>query len=348
MPGILKAIGGGNSHACGSLENYLNQDKKVMNDERIGINCDAETFNADFRLERAKHLIDKEARAYLHYSLSYRKTDGLSNQEILEQAKKLVEGVDKFKGHQIAIICHSDKENHPHCHIVVNAVNSETGRKLAFDKEDLKRAKENLIALDKEKGLGVEVKTHKGYRNQSMKGYKMTEKGERGDKSVWKVAIKNAVIENIGKSVSKDDFIGRMEKQGFSVEWAGNKKNITISDSEGHKRRLSNIEKEYPEFEGKLTKESLEQIFEYNAIVSEMAESVEVPKELTSSQSHEVETTKTEEIQNSNDNSNCLEANSLGIEVGEDDEGGGGSSVPTKKRNPWENIKNSFERGFER
>lgn len=344
MPGILKAIGGGNSHACGSLENYLNQDKKVMNDERIGINCDAETFNADFRLERFKFDIDKSARAYLHYSLSYRETDGLSNKEILEQAKKLVESIDKFKGHQIAIICHSDKENHPHCHIVVNAVNSETGRKLAFDKEDLKRAKERLITLDKEKGLGVEVKTHKGYRNQSMKAYKMTEKGEKGDNRVWKVAIKNAVIENVGKSVSKDDFIKRMEKQGFSVEWAENKKNITITDSEGHKRRLSNIEKEYPEYEGKLNKESLEQTFEYNSIVLESTENKEISKELSSLSKSE----EKEQPNKSNAKETPQRQSSNEWEIEDDDgEGGGGStSSSSKKKNPWEIriSSNSLER----
>lgn len=346
MPGILKAIGGGNSHACGSLENYLNQDKKVMNDERIGINCDAETFNADFRLERFKFDIDKSARAYLHYSLSYRETDGLSNKEILEQAKKLVEGIDKFKGHQIAIICHSDKENHPHCHIVVNAVNSETGRKLAFDKEDLKRAKERLITLDKEKGLGVEVKTHKGYRNQSMKAYKMTEKGEKGDKKVWKVAIKNAVIENIGKSVSKDDFIKRMEKQGFSVEWTEKKQNITITDSEGNKRRLSNIEKEYPEYEGKLNKESLEQTFEYNSIVLESTGNEEISKELASF-------SKSEEKEQSISKSNVKEteqeqSSSSEWDIEDDDgEGGGSTSSSSKKKNPWE-IKISSDKGLER
>ena len=281
MPGILKAIGGGNAHACANLEKYLNQKEKVLNDERIGINCEADSFDADFRIQRFKFDIEKRARAYLHYTLSYRETDGLSHQEIMEQAKKLVEGIDKFKGHQVAILCHSDKD-HPHCHIVVNAVNSETGRKLAFDSKDLKRAKERLITLDKEKGLGVEVKTHKGYRNQSMKAYKMTEKGEKGDKKVWKVAIKNAVIENIGKSVSKDDFIKRMEKQGFSVEWTEKKQNITITDSEGNKRRLSNIEKEYPEYEGKLNKESLEETFKYNSIVLESTENEEISDELAS------------------------------------------------------------------
>lgn len=281
MPGILKAIGGGNAHACANLEKYLNQKEKVLNDERIGINCEADSFDADFRIQRFKFDIEKRARAYLHYTLSYRETDGLSHQEIMEQAKKLVEGIDKFKGHQVAILCHSDKD-HPHCHIVVNAVNSETGRKLAFDSKDLKRAKERLITLDKEKGLGVEVKTHKGYRNQSMKAYKMTEKGEKGDKKVWKVAIKNAVIENIGKSVSKDDFISKMEKQGFSVEWTEKKQNITITDSEGNKRRLSNIEKEYPEYEGKLNKESLEETFKYNSIVLESTENEEISDELAS------------------------------------------------------------------
>lgn len=264
MAGIFKAIGGGNSHACANLEKYLTKLEKVNGNEMIGINCDPATFNDDFVFDRAEYSIDKNARAYLHYSLSYRATDGLSNEEILEQAKKLVEGIDKFKDHKVAIICHSDKPNHPHVHIVVSAVNSNTGRKLAFDKTDLAKAKEVLIELDKEKGLEKEVKIRRGIRNQSMKAYKMAEKGEKGDNKVWKVAIKNAVLENLEKSVSQKDFISRMEKQGFSVEWAENKKNITITDSEGHKRRLSNIEKEYPALEGKLSRESLLESFKLN------------------------------------------------------------------------------------
>lgn len=266
MGGILKAVGGGNSHACNSLEDYLNQEEKVQNDERIGINCDPESFNDDFRLERAKHLIDKDARAYLHYVVSYRDTDGLTNKEILEQAKKLVEGIEKFKGHQIAIICHSDREHHPHTHVVVNAVNSETGKKLAFNKKDLEKAKELLIELDKELGIEQELKIREGYRSQSMKSYKALEKGELGDKNIWKVAIKNAVLESMEKAKSKDEFIKSLELKGYSVEWSDNRKHILVSDSEGNKRRLSNIEKEYPALEGKLTKEGLEKRFSLNAI----------------------------------------------------------------------------------
>ncbi|MDY5306689.1 relaxase/mobilization nuclease domain-containing protein [Fusobacterium gastrosuis] len=266
MGGILKAVGGGNSHACNSLEDYLNQEEKVQNDERIGINCDPESFNDDFRLERAKHLIDKDARAYLHYVVSYRDTDGLTNKEILEQTKKLVEGIEKFKGHQIAIICHSDREHHPHTHVVVNAVNSETGKKLAFNKKDLEKAKELLIELDKELGIEQELKIREGYRSQSMKSYKALEKGELGDKNIWKVAIKNAVLESMEKAKSKDEFIKSLELKGYSVEWSDNRKHIVVSDSEGNKRRLSNIEKEYPALEGKLTKEGLEKRFSLNAI----------------------------------------------------------------------------------
>lgn len=266
MGGILKAVGGGNSHACNSLEDYLNQEEKVQNDERIGINCDPESFNDDFRLERAKHLIDKDARAYLHYVVSYRDTDGLTNKEILEQTKKLVEGIEKFKGHQIAIICHSDREHHPHTHVVVNAVNSETGKKLAFNKKDLEKAKELLIELDKELGIEQELKIREGYRSQSMKSYKTLEKGELGDKNIWKVAIKNAVLESMEKAKSKDEFIKSLELKGYSVDWVDNRKHIVVSDSEGNKRRLSNIEKEYPALEGKLTKEGLEKRFSLNAI----------------------------------------------------------------------------------
>lgn len=266
MGAILKAIGGGNSHACSNLEEYLNREEKTKEEDKIGLDCDPSSFNSDFRLERAKHLINKDARAYLHFSLSYRDTDNLSKQEILEQAKKLVEGIDKFKGHQVAIICHSDKEEHPHAHIVVNAVNSETGKKLAFSKEDLAKAKELIISLDREKGLEQEFKTYRGLRSQKIGNYKTLEKGEQGDKSIWKVAIKKAVVEGMEQATSKDEFIKSLNSKGYSVEWADNKKHITVSDQEGHKRRLSNIEKEHAELEGELSKEGLEKRFSLNAL----------------------------------------------------------------------------------
>lgn len=56
------------------------------------------------------------------------------------------------------------------------------------------------------------------------------------------------------------------------VKWEDNNKNITIIDSEGNKRRLSNIEKEYPEYEGKLSKESLLETFKLNEVKGHGAE----------------------------------------------------------------------------
>ena len=157
MPGILKAVGGGNAYDCEKLEKYLTDKEKLIGDEAIGINCDPYTFNSDFDFDRAEFSVDKKARAYVHYILSYRLTDKLSIEEILEQAKKLVERIDKFKGHQVAIIYHSSTNSiSHHCHIVVNAVHSGTGRKLSVSKFDLARAKRILISLDKEKGLGAE------------------------------------------------------------------------------------------------------------------------------------------------------------------------------------------------
>lgn len=157
MPGILKAVGGGNAYDCEKLEKELIKDAKFPYLDMIGIDCYAESFNDDFRLESWKFDIDNEARAYVHYILSYRLIDKLSIEEILEQAKKLIESIDKFKGHQVAIIYHSSTNSiSHHCHIVVNAVNSGTGRKLSVSKFDLARAKKILVSLDKEKGLGAE------------------------------------------------------------------------------------------------------------------------------------------------------------------------------------------------
>ena len=166
MPGILRAIGGGNAYDCEELERELIKDAKFPYLDMIGINCDAETFNDDFRLERFKFDIENSARAYLHYVLSYRLTDKLSVEEILEQSKKLVERIDKFKGHQVAIIYHSSTNSiSHHCHIVVNAVNSKTGKKLSVYWKDLSEAKEILISLDEEKGLGKEEKKDKNKKN---------------------------------------------------------------------------------------------------------------------------------------------------------------------------------------
>lgn len=70
MAGILKAIKGGNAHACSSLENYLTDIKKLIGNEAIGIDCDPYTFDSDFAFDRIEHSVDKKARAYVHYTLS--------------------------------------------------------------------------------------------------------------------------------------------------------------------------------------------------------------------------------------------------------------------------------------
>ena len=70
---------------------------------------------------------------------------------------------------------------------------------------------------------------------------------------------------------SKEEFIKSLNSKGYKVEWTEKKKNITITDSEGNKRRLSNIEKEYPGLEGKLTKEGLERVFSLNTIKGEVS-----------------------------------------------------------------------------
>ena len=122
-----------------------------------GIDCNPHTASFEMLYTRDKFSKHNGVQ-YVHlvYSLSPVESEKLDVERVLLNAKLLVERTDNFKGHQTIICVHDDKK-HKHAHIVINAVNFQTGKKVRWYRTDLRCFKDRLIELSREQGLEVPV-----------------------------------------------------------------------------------------------------------------------------------------------------------------------------------------------
>ena len=119
---------------------YITNPDKAVIVTSIGLN-DSQPYAQQLRdtyLLHKKGLGEKE-RKYYHFKLSPNVTD----QPTAEATHKLAEQLAQrlFPDHECVIATHNDKD-HLHSHIVVSAVNYETGRKLQINDRDYRQAKD--------------------------------------------------------------------------------------------------------------------------------------------------------------------------------------------------------------
>ena len=175
-------------------------------------------------------------REYHHASISVdpksKRGMSLSNEELLEMGEKFAE---KFsRGHDYAVFVHRDKE-HPHCHILINSVNGETGRKLQVSPKKLREARQIKDQVDVEYGMSMTFKdlrlsrvTDKEYRLQ-----------KRDSKSyLWVMDLKTRLV--VAGESAKDftDYRDKLIKLGVEARERGSLKKISYSftDEQGKKR----------------------------------------------------------------------------------------------------------------
>lgn len=110
----------------------MNKEKAL----KTGIDCDCDNWSSDFRLTKA--VFDNlEGRQYKHFTQAFEKESGLSEEQIHKAEIDFVKMCKQFEGFQAVVITHNDKE-HLHNHIVINSVNSETGKKFRMSNSELK------------------------------------------------------------------------------------------------------------------------------------------------------------------------------------------------------------------
>lgn len=275
--------------------------KKVLNYvgekayKTYGINCneDYKRVAYDF-FETKDYFNKKDGRQYRHYIQSFSLKE-VSKDKALEIAIKWAE--EAFPGHEVFIAVHDDKE-HFHSHFIVNTVNFETGEKLHEGARNL--------ALKKE--LNDKICKSYGIDNKKL----IRQKGDvvSYDKNKYQIIKKGAditklaenIIKNMQISISKENFIFNMQKDGYSTEWEENKKHIVftvdtnILKGKKEKFRLSNLEKTFNIDD--FRKEKLLEIFKLNqekerkSILDKITTNMELKKEVSETASLEKEKVK--------------------------------------------------------
>ncbi|WDV44087.1 relaxase/mobilization nuclease domain-containing protein [Clostridiaceae bacterium M8S5] len=248
---IIETINGRNKTYTGlrRVIEYILRDDKTKLGLYSGYNCDADNAYNDFVMTKRNY--NKETgRQYIHFVQSF------SNREEIkpETAKAIVDELvlfHKFNGFQVVYATHTDTDN-LHTHFVLNTVNLHDGMKWKMSKEELQELKDYSDQICRKYNLMI---THGKKGMHLNRGEYRSKAKERS----WKYELYLVVKEARKYATSRDDFIFKLNKLGYQVNWTDNRKYITFINPQGKKCRNRKLYP--PEI---FTKEALEKRFELN------------------------------------------------------------------------------------
>src|SRR5699024_6112431 len=158
---------------------------------KAGVNCDIDDIHSDF--QETRDFFEKDdGRQGMHLTASFSSKE-LSVDRLSDHEKCLQIGVEVAekiaKGHEAGVFVHIDR-NHLHCHIVLNSVNFETGKKYHMEKnKDLVIIRNQFDQICEKNG----EKRLETYKGQSVVE-KNAEKRIKGRGQVpWKQEIRDAI-----------------------------------------------------------------------------------------------------------------------------------------------------------
>ncbi|MGL5901716.1 MAG: relaxase/mobilization nuclease domain-containing protein [Cetobacterium sp.] len=262
---ILKAI---NSKSTGTgsskgLEDYLNKEKAL----KTGIDCDCDNWSSDFRLTKA--IFDNlEGRQYKHFTQAFEKESGLSQEEIHKAGIDLVKMCKQFEGFQAVIITHNDKE-HLHNHIVINSVNSETGKKFRMSNSELKTLKKNMDKYLKQEFNLEPTKAKEGIvKTQDTKTHQAIKRALESDYESFTLNLAKDIKKSLDESTTQEDLKANLEKKDIKMDVSESHNTIMFVDK--NKKKVSS--KKLKEIFGvEFDKESLEKTLENNLKIKELS-----------------------------------------------------------------------------
>ena len=195
--------------------------------EKDGLNC--EITNAKQEMTTVRELYSKNDKTQAHLviqSFSPEESQRLGAKKINQLGMELAEKMAPT--HQVAVYTHADKE-HIHNHLVINAVNLETGGKYHHN-NDFDRVSALHDDLLREHELEIVQKT--AVERKTMAERQIKQRGE----PVWKDKIRQEIdtIMRDTSTTSYNDFRERLEEKGIKVHERG--KNVTYELLEGNKR----------------------------------------------------------------------------------------------------------------
>lgn len=265
---ILKAI---NSKSTGKgsskgLENYLNKENAL----KTGIDCDCDNWSSDFRLTKA--VFDNlEGRQYKHFTQAFEKESGLSQEEVHKAGIDLVKMCKQFEGFQAVVITHNDKE-HLHNHIVINSVNSETGKKFRMSNSELKTLKKNMDNYLKREFNLEPVKAKAGIvKTQDTKTYQAIKRALESDYESFTLNLAKDIKKSLDESTTQEDLFAILQKKDIKMDISESHNTIMFvykNEKKVSSKKLNQI------FGVEFDKKSLEKNLENNLKINELSKDI--------------------------------------------------------------------------
>ena len=146
-----------------------------------------------------------DERKYYHFKLSCARKDNVTPRLAHDFAEEVAEAF--FKNYECVIATHTDTET-VHSHIIVNAVDPITGKKLQFGKAEYAAMKDEVNRIGKEHGY-----TETDFRKRSRNSRTSVEKKIilKGGTS-WKEELREVIAEGIKNSKTPEEFKEYLDK----------------------------------------------------------------------------------------------------------------------------------------
>ncbi len=146
-----------------------------------------------------------DERKYYHFKLSCARKDNITPRRAHDFAEEVAEAF--FKNYECVIATHTDTET-VHSHIIVNAVDPITGKKLQFSKAEYAAMKDEVNRIGKEHGY-----TETDFRKRSKNSRTSVEKKIilKGGTS-WKEELREVIAEAVKKTKSPEAFKDYLNK----------------------------------------------------------------------------------------------------------------------------------------
>lgn len=253
---------------------YISKSEKTESKLLSGYNVTPDTAYEE--MQSTKEIWGKtDGRTYKHYVQSFAPDELITPEQAHEIAKEFVECCPQFKGFEVLIATHQDKE-HIHTHFVLNSVSFEDGHKFQQKSTELQSMKDlsDKICLAHGLSLTYKGKTFDGSEREETTAYRKEQyrflkRAEQGEVKSYVQDIALAVMDCRERATSRSEFVELMNAQGYAVKWEDNLKYITFTDLARQKQgerqckiRNNKLEKYY---HVDFSKEGLENEFANNA-----------------------------------------------------------------------------------
>ena len=146
-----------------------------------------------------------DERKYYHCKLSCARQDNVSPEKAHAYAEELVAKL--FQNYECVISTHTDTQT-VHSHIIVNAVDPITGKKLQFNKQDYVKMKDEANRLGKKYGFTETDFRKRGKNSRTAAEKKIILKGGTS----WKEELREVIAEAVKKTKSPEAFKDYLNK----------------------------------------------------------------------------------------------------------------------------------------